>query len=64
MNDVSDMWQAINSLHEQAHGRTPLRTCMAEPCRTVTREGQYSYLNPGVPEGPAPVALLNLEDVH
>lgn len=62
--DESRLWDAINSLHEQAHGRAALRTCTMEPCRTVTHEGAYAYLDPMVPEGPAPFEYMNVQDVH
>jgi len=35
-----------------------------EPCRTVTHEGAYAYLDPMVPEGPAPFEYMNVQDVH
>lgn len=62
--DERQLWDAINSLHEQAHGPNPLRTCAFEPCRTVTREGEHGDISPVVPHGPAPLTLMNAGGVR
>lgn len=53
------LWQAVHALHEQAHGLTPFRTCVAEPCRWLGVYPSQSHIRDlgSVPAGPAAASL-------
>jgi hypothetical protein len=64
-HDVASLDQlahAVHMLHEQAHGPTAMRTCVHEPCRSLTGDitlGETLTLF----NGPAPATLpLSGED--
>lgn len=43
MDELQQMWQALHSLHEQAHGNTAFRTCTTDPCRHLSVDRSLSY---------------------
>lgn len=58
MDKLQQMWQALHSLHEQAHGAIPFRTCTVDPCRYLGVDKSRSHLrDPGIPTGPAALSL-------
>lgn len=43
--------RAVHALHEQAHGLTPLRTCMQDPCRDIRHYVTELPTGPALPIG-------------
>lgn len=52
-NELDELTRALHMLHEQAHGDTPWRTCVTEPCNTIGQIVEQTA-------GPAPLTLAGV----